>query len=233
MERTHSQNRAFTLIELLVVIAIISILATILLPSLATAQKLAKGVSCTNNLRNMGMSAALLQQDNNGMLPYSRAGNGNTWKYQLMIASGAEPDGYGGVLSTEGFEYFFCPSWDEDGFTPPAGLEPWYTQWNSYKVAITQSTMSAKWGAVKYYTSLGGSLSGFSISDIALNPGDVVFTCDAIAFNDSLFWNRTHIYHETIGVSNKHVGNANILWLDGHASAEYAITDNLFDIDGI
>lgn len=87
-------NRGFTLIELLVVIAIIAILASLLLPALATAKEKASRTACVNNNRQLALAMHLYADENLDRMPWPNWGNdyGPGWLYTPY--GGRAPDPY-------------------------------------------------------------------------------------------------------------------------------------------
>ena len=119
-----SRPTAFTLIELLVVIAIISLLVSILLPSLNRAKELAKRVTCASSLRTMGLGFVMYANEYNDKTPRTDDG---FYCYDVYRTEDPAHWGQHGLLYSLDFvedpNIFYCPSdtqtvyrddWDDD-----------------------------------------------------------------------------------------------------------------------
>ncbi len=83
--------KSFTLIELLVVVAIISILASLLLPSLKKARDQAKQITCLAHLKQVSVGLLMLADDNDGYIDEGHTGT-NQWWYAVQPYLGGKDD---------------------------------------------------------------------------------------------------------------------------------------------
>jgi len=105
-------HRAFTLIELLVVISIISVLVSILLPSLASARRSAEAIQCGNYIKQAGIAFQTYAADNKNRLPWYRNDPAaDFWNNKIdpYLEDRRHPSGsnFGGL-------YMTCPSNDNE-----------------------------------------------------------------------------------------------------------------------
>ena len=106
--------RGFTLIELLVVIAILSLLVSILMPSLSRAKFLAKNVICQSNSHQIGIAMVTYTSDFRDMIvepdesPYKGIYNGDRQTPRILADAGLLP------ISDERGGVWRCPLDDRD-----------------------------------------------------------------------------------------------------------------------
>ncbi|BDI30316.1 hypothetical protein CCAX7_23670 [Capsulimonas corticalis] len=196
VNKTHVRHTVsgFTLIELLVVIAIIAILAAILFPVFAKAREKARQISCSSNLRQIGLGFTQYVQDNDELYPAVNGASNNInagalqyWPYAI----------YPYIKSTGVYR---CP----DDTQPNA---------NSYVANNYSSLQSLAAIPAPSVTILAadGSSSGTDANKAPTNTA----TGNGLNADYSLWCEGWRLVNSDHGIS-RHMGRANFLYFDGH-----------------
>ena len=219
LDRTPTRRGAFTLIELLVVIAIISMLSSILAPSLVSARAAARSAICLSNLHSVSAGMNIYHHNNNQTFwPYRQDNWPTPGKRCYWWGTDDDPvnaeaspfmESFGSTLGL-----LQCPSMPWGSYTP----QGWYV-----------SEPTTTYGYNAYF--LDPALNGQTCKRLP----DVREPTTLFVFNDAaMFWTiagkdilQNSTYLEPVSGNwvqqptshFRHNGKTNALTADGHAAS--------------
>lgn len=204
------RRSAFTLIELLVVIAVVALLIGLLVPALGRARDAARGTKCLAQEHSIGLAVCMYCDDHDDTYPLSSHTTGNllderNW-FTTLVPYGLTAD------------QRVCPL-DAARF----GKVTEHTTSYASNEHFEQRAPGIDFNPITGQTLPGGRERAFQRRSTVPSPTRAIYMYEPTGENIVDHYN-THAFADaddvrgTVAVT-KHVGAANFLYADGHASA--------------
>jgi len=211
---TSLTAKGFTLVELLVVVCIILLLAVLLFPSLKDMRQRAQGAACASNLRQIGILTGIYAADHDDRFPPAWTGAG-MWLETLI----AETQ-YAGSLAqaraamSVGNPMSRCPvrlRTDAEYSTAFDANNAMYATSDRwwYNYGINYSWLSP------IVNGLPAPIRRTAVG----KPSQCIYVADGDSENGLAPWLINSLWSGAYP-SARHNGRSNVLWVDGHVTAE-------------